>query len=237
MSGHSKWATIKRQKGVADSKRSQVFTKLAKAITVAARGGPDQDMNPRLRMAIDKARSLSMPKDNIERAILKGSGGEDGAQIEEIRYEAYGPGGVALLIDVVTDNRNRAASEIRHLVEHVGGRMAEIGSVGWMFNTKGVIHFPTPTNKDELELELIEAGADDIEEHEGELSVTSEPSAFESVKKILAAHKLEPSYLAIEPLAKTTTTPPDEHAAAKLNELREALDANDDVSNIYDNEA
>ncbi len=234
MSGHSKWSTIKRQKGVADAKRSQVFTKLAKAISVAARDGADPGMNSRLRLSIDKAREHSMPKENIERAIQKGSGTGDGAKLEEVRYEGYGPGGVAFLIEAVSDNRNRTGSQIRHLLEKAGGRLGEAGSVAWLFETKGVLQLPLPENRDELELALIEAGAIDMREEENTLIITCEPHAYEAVKAELAKRNLTTTYASVEPVAKTTTEV-DEATTAKLNEFRETLDSDDDVTNFYDN--
>ena len=237
MSGHSKWSTIKRAKGAADVKRSQLFTKLAKAVSVAARNGVDPSMNPGLRLAIDRARSFSMPKDNIDRAIQKGSGTGEGTKLEEVRYEAYGPGSVAIMIDVVTDNKNRASAEIRHLLERHGGRLAEMGSVSWMFETKGVIQIPTPTDREVFELTVIEAGADDLIEHDNELTITCPPDAFEDIKELVASKNITPSYLSLEPIAKNDITIDNQAEANKLNELREALDSSDDVTNIYDNEA
>lgn len=236
MSGHSKWATIKRQKGVADAKRSQVFTKLAKAVAVAARtgGGPDPAANFKLRLAIDRARAASMPKDSIERAIKRGVGGEGGATIEEARYEGYGPGGVAFLIDAVTDNKNRTSAGIRHVLEKHDGRMGEAGSVAWLFETKGIVQIKPTGSPDELELALIEAGATDIREEEGDLIITCEPSSLEAIKTTLAKQNLTPTYANIEPVAKTTTAV-DEATAAKLDELRAALDEDDDITNFYDN--
>ncbi len=234
MSGHSKWSTIKRQKGVADAKRSQVFTKLAKAISVAARDGADPGMNSRLRLAIDKAREQSMPKENIERAIQKGSGTGEGTKLEEVRYEGYGPGGVAFLIEAVSDNRNRTSSQIRHLLEKAGGRLGEAGSVAWLFETKGILQLPLPANRDELELALIEAGASDMREEEGNLIVTCDPHAYEAVKTELAKCNLTTTYASVEPVAKTTVEV-DGGTGHKLNELRETLDSDDDVTNFYDN--
>lgn len=238
MSGHSKWATIKRQKGVADAKRSQVFTKLAKAVAVAARtgGGPDPDSNFKLRLAIDRARAASMPKDNIDRAIKRGVGTDGGAAIEEVLYEGYGPGGVAFLIEAVTDNRNRSSSGVRHALEKHGGRLGEAGSVAWLFETKGIIQVKPTGPLDELELALIEAGATDIREEEGDLIITCEPHSLEGIKTTLAKQNLTPTYANVEPVAKTTTAV-DEHTAAKLDELRSALDEDDDITNFYDNAA
>ncbi len=237
MSGHSKWSTIKRAKGAADAKRSQLFTKLAKAISVAARNGADINMNAKLRLAVERARSFSLPKDNIERAIQKGAGGGEGGRLEEVRYEAYGPGGVALLIDALTDNKNRTSSEIRHLLERHGGRLAEVGSVAWMFELKGLVQIAKPANLDELEMELIEAGAEDIAEHDQKIIITCPPESFEKIKSFLTQKNIAASYVSLEPVAKNLINLEDEAVANKLNDLREVLDANDDVTNIYDNEA
>jgi YebC/PmpR family DNA-binding regulatory protein len=234
MSGHSKWSTIKRAKGAADAKRSQLFTKLAKAITVAARDGADADTNPKLRLAIDRARSFSMPKDNIERAIQKGSGAsEESVKLEAVRYEAYGPGGVALLIDAVTDNRNRTSAEIRHLLEKHGGRLADAGSVAWMFELKGVAQITKPANWEEFELWLIEAGADDIQTQGEDIILTCPPEAFADIKELFESKNITPGYLSLEPVAKINISAGE--AAYKLNELREALESNEDVTNIFDN--
>ncbi len=234
MSGHSKWSTIKRQKGVADAKRSQVFTKLAKAIAVAARTSADPSMNFKLRLAIDRARSFSMPKDNIDRAIKKGAGDDDGAKMEEITYEGYGPSGVAFLIEVVTDNRNRTGSNIRHILEKHGGRLAESGSVAWLFEQKGILQIPLKDNPDELELSLIEAGADDIKNTDDNFFITCAPSNFESIKSFLNNQNIIPTYSNIEPTAKTTATIVPE-TANRLDDLRTALDEDDDVTEFYDN--
>ncbi len=236
MSGHSKWSTIKRAKGTADAKRSQLFTKLAKAISVAARDGDDPTMNAKLRLAIDRARSFSMPKDSIERAVQKGAGTGEGNKLEEVRYEAYGPGGVALLIDALTDNRNRASAEIRHLLEKHGGRMADVGSVAWMFELKGLAQITKPADWEEIELLLIEAGADDIQTQDNDVMITCPPEAFEDIKELLTSKDINASYLSLEPIAKTNV-PVDDENSSKLNELTEALEANDDVTNIYNNQA
>lgn len=235
MSGHSKWSTIKRAKGTADAKRSQLFTKLAKAISVAARDGDDPGMNAKLRLAIDRARSFSMPKDSIERAIQKGAGTGDGTKLEEVRYEAYGPGGIALLIDALTDNRNRSSAEIRHLLEKHGGRLADVGSVAWMFELKGLAQISKPADWEEIELELIEAGAEDIQAQGNDIIITCSPESFEDIKELLTSKDIAPTYLSLEPIAKNSI-PADDEASAKLNELREVLENNDDVTNIYDNQ-
>ncbi|MBI5465960.1 MAG: YebC/PmpR family DNA-binding transcriptional regulator [Candidatus Kerfeldbacteria bacterium] len=236
MSGHSKWSTIKRAKGLADAKRSQVFTKLANAISVAAKGGADVAMNSKLRLAVERARAMSMPKDNIERAIQKGAGGGEGLSLEEVRYEAYGPGGVAFLIDALTNNRNRTSANIRHLLEGHGGRLAEAGSVAWMFAIKGLILIPEPANRDEVELALIEAGAEDFVERETELEITCAPTAFETIKAKLTELGITPVYSSIEPVAKTTVTA-EGNTAQQLETLREVLDEDEDITDLFDNEA
>jgi len=234
MSGHSKWSTIKRQKGVADSKRSQIFTKLANTIAVAARQGADPVMNFKLRLAIDKAREVSMPKENIDRAIKRGSGGENGLQLEEITYEGYGPGGVAFLIETVTNNRNRTAPNIRHLLEKNGGRFAENGSVAWLFESKGIIQIKSEGSIEDLELGLIEVGATDIKEESNNIIIICEPPSFDGVKKYLLSKNINVIYSNIEPIAKTTVEV-DEVVANKLDGLRTALDDDEEINNFYDN--
>jgi YebC/PmpR family DNA-binding regulatory protein len=237
MSGHSKWATIKRQKGVADAKRSQVFTKLANTITVAAKNGADPTMNFKLRLAIDRAREANMPKDNIERAVKRGIG-EEGGKLEEITYEAYGPGSVAMLIECLTDNKNRTSSNLRHLLERAGGRLADMGSVSWMFETKAVVQLPLPqVGRDELELLLIEAGATDLTEENEQLIITGEPANLETIKQVLTTKGLALTYSGIEPISKTTVSITDLDIENKLNNLREILEADDDVTATYDNQA
>ena len=236
MSGHSKWSTIKRAKGVTDAKRSQVFTKLSKLITVAARQGADPTMNFKLRLAIAKARDASMPKENIDRAVRRGAGNDDGAQLEELTYEGYGPGGVAFLMEVLTDNRNRTISNIRHILERFGGRLADSGSVAWMFSTKNLTQLALPIKDCEnLELALIEAGADDIKEFVDELIIISPPDKSAVINKLLLERNLTPSYSAIEPVANNFINISDEQLAARLDKLREALNSDDDINNIYDN--
>lgn len=236
MSGHSKWATIKRAKGAADAKRSQVFTKLAMAVAVAARAGADPTMNFKLRLAIDRAREANMPKNNIDRAIKRGSGAEGGEQLEEIAYEGYGPGGVAFMIETVTNNKNRTSSNLRHILDKFGGRLAESGSVSWQFAHKSLLITPLPKDKDALELLLIEAGAEDIQEVEEQLIITAEPNALEQLKETLKKSNAEIAYSNVE-LVSSNKVNVDEATRAKLVELREALEADDDVTGIYDNEA
>ncbi len=224
---------------MADAKRSQIFTKLAKAITIAAHQGPDPNSNFKLRLAIEKAREVSMPKDNIERAIKRGAGHEGGsARLEELTYEGYGPGGVAFLINTLTDSRNRTGANIRHLLERYGGHLAENGSVAWMFSLKGLLQITLPIkNLESLEMALIEAGASDIKEADGHLLILCEPDNFETLKKIVTDSNLTPAYAAIEPVASTSTPVESTDMANKLNQLREALDNNDDVNDFYDTAA
>jgi YebC/PmpR family DNA-binding regulatory protein len=188
MSGHSKWSTIKRQKGANDAKRGAVFTKVAREVSVAARqGGGDPDANYRLRLAIEKARSVNMPADNIKRAIEKATGGGDGEQYEEIVYEGYGPGGVAVLVEAQTDNRNRTAAEVRSLFTKAGGQLAGSGAVAWQFEPRGLITVPRDgVDADEIALAAIDAGADDVETDDPHaLAIYTSPSDLESVRRAL----------------------------------------------------
>ncbi|MRR07490.1 MAG: YebC/PmpR family DNA-binding transcriptional regulator, partial [Deltaproteobacteria bacterium] len=186
MSGHNKWSTIKHKKGAADAKRGKIFTKIIKELTVAAKmGGADPDANPRLRTAIDKAKSENMPKDNIERAIKKGSGGLEGVNYEETTYEGYGPGGVAVLVEVMTDNRNRTVSDVRSIFSKCNGNMGEAGCVSWLFDKKGLIVYPKSTDFDALFEAALEAGADDVTDEEGQIEVVTDPSAFIEVREAL----------------------------------------------------
>ena len=184
MSGHSKWSTIRHKKGAADAKRGKIFTKIIKEIMVAAKfGGGDPLGNPRLRAAVAAAKNENMPKDNIERAIKKGTGGLDGVIYEEVNYEGYGPAGVAVLVEVMTDNRNRAASDIRHIFSRHGGSMGEAGCVAWMFSKKGTIAFSMSKVSEEEIMELaLDAGAEDVEEQEDQLEVTTSLEDFATVK-------------------------------------------------------
>lgn len=187
MSGHSKWAQIKRKKAVTDAKRSKVFSKLAAVISIAAREkGGDPNMNPFLRMAIDKARSLNMPMDNIERAIKRGAGSAEAGGLEEIFLEAYGPGGKALLVKAITDNKNRTIAEIKHVINEHGGKMANAGSVKWLFEKMGEIILENQKLTDKLELKLIEAGAEDIQTDEEQIIILTKPENLESTKHKIA---------------------------------------------------
>src|SRR6185369_13818113 len=188
MSGHNKWSTIKHKKGAADAKRGKVFTKIIKEITVAAKlGGGDPGGNPRLRTAIDKAKAENMPKDNVERAIKKGVGGLEGTSFEETTYEGYGPGGTAVLVEVMTDNRNRTVSDVRSIFTKCNGNMGESGCVSWLFDKKGLLVFPKSTDFDKLFEASIEAGADDVTDEEEQYEVLTDPTAFHDVKTALEA--------------------------------------------------
>lgn len=231
MSGHSKWATIKRAKEAKDAKRSNIFTKLSKNISVAARAGSDPEMNFQLRMAIDKAKALNMPKDNIERAVKKGSGELDGQQIESLLYEVYGPEGVAIIVEVLTDNKNRTVSEIKHILSKYNGNMGASGSVMWMFESKGEIVLAKEKLSDEEELQLIEAGAEDIVKGEDEIKVIADIDNLENVKNNIAKNfDVQSSDMVYMAKEKVEPEDPD-----KIINLFEALDDNDDVNNIYTN--
>ncbi len=236
MSGHSKWATIKRKKGAADAKRGQAFTKLIKAITVAARsGGGDPDGNPRLRKAIDDAKTQSMPLDNIQRAIKKGTGELEGVHYEEVTYEAYGPAGVAIIIEVLTDNKNRTVAEVRNILSKQGGNMGESGSVGWMFQKKGVFSFdPAKVTEDQLMEVALEAGADDIKSEASEIQVVCDPNSFDDVRKALEDAKLAFVSGEVTMLAQNYIQL-GETDASKMLKLMENLEDHDDVQKVYAN--
>jgi len=237
MSGHSKWSTIKHKKGAADAKRGKVFTKIIKEITLAARlGGGDPEGNPRLRQAVLAAKAENMPKDNIDKAIKKGTGELEGAAAyEEVTYEGYGPGGVAVLVEVMTDNRNRTVSEIRHIFSKHGGNLGENGCVSWIFEKKGNIVF----NKDDVEedalMELVlEAGGEDVVEQESEYEVITDPSAFEPVRE--AIEKAGLTYVMAEiGMIPQNTVKMDEKKAEQMLKLMEKMEDNDDVQNVYAN--
>jgi YebC/PmpR family DNA-binding regulatory protein len=236
MSGHSKWSTIKRKKGAADAKRGKVFSKVIKEITVAARaGGGDPEGNPRLRAAIALAKSENMPKDNIDRAIKKGTGGADGVAYEEIIYEGYGPGGVAILVQVLTDNKNRTVADIRHIFTKNGGSMGETGCVAWMFEKKGYFVFEKNKIEEEALMEWgLEAGVDDIREQENEWEVITPLENFEKVRIALEEKKWIPLVTELTMLPKNTVTLEGKGAEQMLR-MMEALEENDDVQNVYAN--
>lgn len=235
MSGHNKWSTIKHKKGAADAKRGKIFTKLIKEISVAAKlGGGDPAANPRLRTAIDKAKAENMPKDNIERAIKKGTGGMEGVVYEEIVYEGYGPGGVAVLVEVMTDNRNRSVSEVRSIFTKCNGNMGEAGCVAWMFDKKGLIVFDKTVDFDALFEAALEAGADDVAEEDEQFEVTSEPSAFIEVREALEAKGFKPLSAEITMIPQTLVALEGKQAESMLK-MMDRLEDCDDVQNVYAN--
>lgn len=236
MSGHSKWATIKRKKGALDAKRGKIFTRLIREITIAARqGGGDPDGNPRLRLAIDNAKSANMPADNIECAIKKATGELEGSQISELMYEGYGHGGAAILVEVATDNKNRTVAEIRHLFSKGSGNMGETGSVAWMFEHKGVITVKRyDKGEDEMMEIILDAGADDLGTEEDFFEVTTTLENFESVRKQLLEKKLNIENASLQWIAKNTT-PVKKEDAEKLMKLIESIEDCDDVQNVFTN--
>ena len=236
MAGHSKWAGIKHKKAIVDSRRGKLFTKLARAITVAAKeGGGDPEGNPRLALAIQKARDASMPKDNIERAIAKGTGeGADAEALEDVLYEGYGPGGVALLVEAVTDNRNRTGSEIRHIFSKQGGNLGEPGSVAYLFDKKGVVVVDGERYSEDDLVIAIDAGAEDIVLDDDVFEVVCDPSDLTAVRESLAGEgiEIETAELAQRPKMRV---PLDEDGASRLLRLIDALEDQDDVDTVHAN--
>ncbi|HEY2461016.1 MAG TPA: YebC/PmpR family DNA-binding transcriptional regulator [Candidatus Acidoferrum sp.] len=236
MSGHSKWATIKHKKAATDAKRGRVFTRVIREITIAARiGGGDPNSNPRLRTAILAGKNENMPNENIERAILRGTGQLEGEQYEEATFEGYGPGGVGMLIQVVTTNRNRVVGEFRHLISKNGGNMAEAGAVGWMFHRKGEIVVAKEQADEEKMLEIVlEAGAEDLKDDGGTWSVIMPPEALEKVKEALAKAGITPASAEVamvpQNYVKLTGS-----QATQMVRLVEALEEHDDVQHVYSN--
>lgn len=237
MSGHSKWSTIRHKKGAADAKRGKIFTKLIKEIMISARmGGGDPSGNPRLRAAITAARAENMPKDNIERAIKKGAGELEGASYEEVNYEGYGPGGVAILVDVMTDNRNRAASEVRHIFSRNGGSLGEAGCVAWMFSKKGSIVFSKENVSEEQIMEVaLEVGAEDVLDQEDQIEVTTSIEDFITVKSAFEDRGIPYELAEITMVPQTTVPIEDEKVAQQLLRLMDALEDSDDVQHAYAN--
>jgi YebC/PmpR family DNA-binding regulatory protein len=236
MAGHSKWANIQHRKGRQDAKRGKLWTKIIREITVAARtGGPDPDSNPRLRLAWDKATDANMPKENILRAIKRGSGGEEGADYEEIRYEGYGPGGAAVIVDAMTDNRTRTVAEVRHAFAKCGGNLGQDGSVAFMFKFCGQFLFAPGTSEDAVMAAALEAGAEDvISDEEGVIEVICAPADYAAVKAAFAAAglKAERDSLTMKPLNESPLTGEDAERMQKLLDLLEDLD---DVQEVYTN--
>jgi YebC/PmpR family DNA-binding regulatory protein len=237
MAGHSKWAQIKRKKADIDAKRGKAFTKIVKEIAVAAKmGGVDPDGNPRLRAAIDKAKEVNMPADNIKRAIMKGAGELPGAIYEDVIYEGYGPGGVAILIEALTDNKNRTVGEIRYILSKNGGNLGESGCVSWMFEKKGLIVVErTAADEDSLMSIVLDAGADDMKSEPGEdFEIITIPEMFQTVKTALTDNKIPIASSEITMLPKSTI-PIEGAAVAQILRLMDALEDNDDVQNVYAN--
>ncbi len=236
MSGHSKWHTIKHKKGAADAKRGKVFTRIIKELTVAARGGGgDPDTNPRLRTIIADAKAVNMPSDNIKRAIRRGTGEEPGVSYEEAQYEAYGPGGTGVIMDVLTDNKNRTVGELRHLLTKWGGNLAETNAVAWMFNKKGyIVVAKSQTTEDALMSTVLEAGGDDVQDDGDHWEVFSPVDAFQSVLEAVKA-------LGITPEAAEVSMVPQNHiklegkAAQQMVKLMDALDDHDDIRHVWSN--
>jgi YebC/PmpR family DNA-binding regulatory protein len=236
MSGHSKWSQIKRKKGAADAKRGQVFSKLIKEITVAARmGGGDPEGNARLRTAIAAARAENMPKDNIERAIKKGTGELAGVAYEEFLYEGYGPGGAAILVDAMTDNKNRTSAEMRYVFTRNGGNLGEAGCVAWIFHTKGYIVVEKGGVDEERLMEVaLDAGAEDIEESDKEYEVTTDPQRLDAVKKALEGAGIKYQLAELTMYPQSTIQLDGKHAEQMLR-LMEQLEEHDDVQKVYAN--
>ncbi len=236
MSGHSKWSTIKHKKGAADARRGKIFTKLIKEITVAARlGGGDADSNPRLRTAIASAKAENMPKENIERAIKKGTGELEGTSYEEVSYEAYGPGGVAVLVDCLTDNKNRTVADLKHIMDRHGGSLGEPGCVNWLFKKKGLLIFEKEAVDEERLLDrALEAGAEDVKEEEDTFEVITPRADFEDVKEAMDKAGMAYTVAEISMIPQTTVSVEGKQAQQMLS-LMEALEDNDDVSHVYAN--
>lgn len=235
MSGHSKWATIKHKKAALDSKRGKVFTRLIKEIQIAARNGGDPDGNPRLRTAVLAAKAVSMPAENIKRAIMRGTGELEGGQIDEILFEGYGPGGAAVLVNVATDNRNRTVSEIRHAFSKNGGNLGEVGSVAWMFERKSqIIVDAEKASEDQLMGIVLDAGAEDIRDQGGAWEILSAPEAHEAVLKALEQANISTESAEIAMVPKNTVKLEGKTAQAMLK-LYEVLEEHDDVQNVYGN--
>jgi YebC/PmpR family DNA-binding regulatory protein len=237
MSGHSKWATTKRKKAAIDAKRGKIFTKITKEITVAARlGGGDPDGNPRLRTAVDKAKAVSMPQDNIKRAIQKGTGELPGVAYEEITYEGYGPNGVAIIVEVMTDNRNRTVSEVRHIMEKLGKGMGENGCVSWMFNKKGyIVVSRAKADEEKLMGIALDAGAEDMQPEDDNFVITTAPADFDKVKNALDDAGIATEVAEVTMVPQTYVTLDGQKEAAQMLRLMEALEDNDDVQNVYAN--
>ncbi len=236
MSGHSKWATIKRKKGAADTKRGALFSKLSRAIIVAAKeGGGDPDANSALATAVQKARDNSMPKDNIERAIQRGAGSGEGDAYEAMTYEGYGPGGIAVICTILTDNRNRTAADLRHIFTKNGGSLGAPGAVAWQFDRKGVVMVDAEgVDEDQLMEIVLEAGGDDIALDGSHWQIVSEPAAFMAVREALEGAEISYESAEVTMVPKTTVSP-DEKEARQVLRMVDQLEENDDVQDVYAN--
>ena len=236
MSGHSKWSSIKHQKGVADARRGQLFTKLTREIIVAVReAGPSPDSNFRLRLAVQKARDANMPLDNIERAIKRGSGDTEGATLTELTLEGYGPAGVAILVQALTDNRNRTLSDVRNIFSRGGGNMGEAGCVAWLFDSRGLIMIDKEgQDSEEIELLAIDAGADDVVEEEDHIEIYTRPEDFEAVREALDNAKIPVSSAEVSLMPKTSVELEEKQAVQTLR-LMNKLEEHDDVQSVVSN--
>lgn len=237
MAGHSKWAKVKHFKGAIDAKRGKIFSKLAKEITIAAKiAGGDPNMNPRLRMALLKSRAANMPNDNIDRAIKRGTGGDDAVEYAELTYEIYGPSGVALLVELSTDNRNRTSAEIRSLLTKLGGTLASSGAVTRLFHRKGQIAVPREAAGEDQLMEIaLEAGAEDFKAEAEGYEILTTPNQFEAVHKALEAKGIKPAMAGITEVPTLTVPLTDPHAVAAVEKLIDALEDHDDVKEVYSN--
>lgn len=236
MSGHSKWANIKHRKGKQDAVKGKIFTKLIRELTVAAKhGGGNPNDNPRLRLAVDKALSHNMPRDTIDRAIKRGAGGSDDANMEEVRYEGYGPGGVALIVDCLTDNHNRTVGEVRHAFTRRGGNLGTDGSVAYLFKQQGLLCFSPGSDEDKIMQVAIDAGAIDVVNNEdGSIDVLTDPGDFAKIKEVIEQSGLKPALAEISMLA-SIQVPVEGEVAEKIIRLVEELEDLDDVQNVYSN--
>ncbi|MFT4691456.1 MAG: YebC/PmpR family DNA-binding transcriptional regulator [Verrucomicrobiia bacterium] len=236
MAGHSKWANIKHAKGATDAKRGKAFAKLSREVTIAAQlGGPDRDMNPRLRMVLLKCRAANMPKDNIERAVAKGVGGSDGTQFEDLIYEIYAPNGVAILAEISTDNRNRTASDIRSFVTKAGGNLATSGAVTRLFHKKGQIVIARENTDEDTLMEIaLDAGAEDIKTEPEGFTIITEPDQFETVNKAVEDKGIKPEVAEISYIPELTV-PIDEKTSISVTNLMEKIEDHDDVNSVYSN--
>jgi YebC/PmpR family DNA-binding regulatory protein len=236
VSGHSKWAGIKHKKAIVDAKRGQAFTRASREITIAAKeGGGDAEGNFRLRLAVQKAREINMPADKIQAAIDRGTGAGKGESLEELRYEGYGPAGVAILVDAMTDNRNRTSASLKHIFSKYGGNLAESGAVGWMFERKGIVQLdPGKVDRDEIGLAAIDAGAEDVQVEDGSVEITTAPNDLEAVKNAVEAlgAAVENAEITMQP---KQTVPVEEDKVGSLLRLLEALEDDDDVQQVYAN--